>query len=184
MVRQKAILEELRGLEPDFPWPVAPPPFSLPEGYLEGLSARVLSQVRDEELLDRATRPEIFRTPEGYFASLPETVLEQVRKETRVIQLPRPRARIPSWVAAAVIAVFVSVSGLLWLADYPGTHTLDSQLAGISDSTIQLYLTNQLDLEAPSEDVESPDVSLHVIQKLTNQEIEQYLNEDIPYSIY
>jgi hypothetical protein len=189
MVQSKAILEELKRLEPDFSWPASPAPFTVPEGYLEGLNGRVMQQIRDEEILDAAATPDTLQAPpEGYFASLPDTVLKQVRQETRTIRLPRPRARIPSWVAAAVIAVFVSVSGLLWLADQPGTAALDRQLAGISDSTIQLYLSNQLDQQSPAVDLEDAgdheDVSLHVIQRLSSQEIEQYLEEDIPFSTY
>lgn len=188
MAPSKHILQELKRLEPDFSWPVSPPPFTLPEGYLEALAPGVLQQIRDEELLDAAAQPEIFQAPEGYFASLPETVLKQVRKPSRIIRLPRPRATIPSWVAAAVIAVFVSVSGLLWLSDHPGKAGLDGQLAGLSDSTIQRYLSDQLDLEEASQDAvgaqAQEDLSLHVIQKLSSQEIEQYLNDDIPYSLY
>lgn len=186
------IREELELLMPGCDWPESYPGHQVPEGYFVALPGSVMSRLGDsgtEVTLPGWGKTNPFAVPGDYFASLPHRVTDRLQPKAVVVKLPRPRSRWSSWAMAAVITLLIALSGLLWLTEHRSYHqqpTLDQQLATLSSESIKQYLNTQTTVLNADEilttlnDDDFQDAS----SAISTKGVEEFLNEDIPDSLY
>lgn len=177
-----SIKEELDKLAPGFTWPREAPGFKVPEGYFDALPARVHAEIASSTFLPpKAAVP--YAVPPGYFNTLPEQVLARAKNAGRPVKRMRPFRLRTRWLAAAVIAAIVVLAALLRLPRQQAT-SIDRQLASLSDAAITGYLTTEA-ASLNDEDLYhnlSDSLAGPVVDGLSSQDIEEYLNEDSPES--
>ncbi len=77
------ILNELKELSPLLDGMEKLHVFTVPEGYFEGLSARILGIVKEEEtgVLSKLSKQQSFEVPAGYFDNLSNTILARIKAQ-------------------------------------------------------------------------------------------------------
>lgn len=195
MGETKNIQAELDSLVKGTSWPRTYPASQPPEDYFGALPGLVLErlQAADEETtVPRWSRETPYVVPEGYFRQLPGRVMRQVSPAAPVVSLPRRRqpSRWSAWSAAATITVIIAFSGLLWFGHGPATPSavsIDQQLASLSSEAIEQYLntaTNTLNTDELLNTLNSDQLQEVPSGEFSSQDLEDYLNEEIPDSLY
>lgn len=194
MLRSESILKELEEIEPGIPWPERFPEFNVPKGYFEGLYESVMTKTGkiDAEISPLHVVRQPFSAPDSYFDTLPSKILGRIKQEEKrspVIKLPNRKHRI-GWAAAAVIAAFLAVSGLLSIPRYqPGPSnsiSLSKQLALLSDQAIEQYLDvnlNSANMNEVYNNLSNEDLQNVLTKGLSTRAIEEYLQDNVPDSL-
>lgn len=181
------IRKELENIAPEIQWKREFPDFSIPEGYFGQATREIWDKIQVEEGEKALSKTLPYQVPDGYFDQLPQKVLEKVQDTPRIISLPRQRRRRYDWAMAAAIAAIVALAGLLSQPNRPaGTHhSLDLQLATISNNAIEQYLDNHLsslNTEDLYEYLNPQDQQDPMIHDVSSQAIEEYLNNNVDTS--
>jgi hypothetical protein len=197
MFVNKNILKELEEITPGFKWPENQAGFEVPDGYFQRFQDTVLNKITNSDLekwpvfLNR----DRFVAPAGYFESLPEKVLSKIKgdhKETSVVRLPRKHRNWQNWVAAAVIAAFVALGGLIWLTPHPlqngqrVSFSLSQQLASVSNQAIEQYLISHVNTSNMNEvynNLGDQDLQDTLTNGLSTSAIEEYLQNNAADSL-
>jgi hypothetical protein len=123
-------------------------PYSVPEGYFDGLSP-ILAVLKDRNP---------YLVPEGYFETLADQVsskaVERLHPKAKVIGLERRMSWMKYAAAAVVAGLIVTVGWLRWHPATPSTQGLvttkpvtpseiASNLTKVSDAELQNYLVDQ-----------------------------------------
>ncbi|MGH2643382.1 MAG: hypothetical protein ACRDE2_05505 [Chitinophagaceae bacterium] len=194
----KTILKELEEIVPGFKWPENHPDFKVPEGYFQQFPGTVLNRINDEteeELPVALNNKNPYQAPEGYFENLPEKVLIKIKgekEEYSIVRLPRRNRKWQNWAAAAVIAVFVAIGGLIWLTSPHSQNgsqmpvSFSRQLASVNDQAIEQYLGTQINSSNLNEvynNLSDQDLQDALTNGLTTSAIEEYLQSNDPDSL-
>lgn len=193
----KNILKELEEIVPGFRWPENHADFEVPDEYFQRFPDTVLNKITnsDTEKLPVSLSRDTFVTPAGYFESLPEKVLSKIKgdsKETSVVRLPRKHRHWQNWVAAAVIAAFVALGGLIWLTPHPSqkgqqaSFSLSQQLASVSNQAIEQYLITHVNVSNMSEvynNLSEQDLQDALTNGLSTSAIKEYLQNNTADSL-
>jgi len=195
MPETEKIRAELERLVPGASWPRTYPEGKVPEGYFGTLPGRVLDAVASLEDHAREaswgkTNP--YTVPAGYFDRLPGIIAKKVTPAHPVMMLPRQRrlSRWSSWAAAAVITVLIALSGLLWFSRPPSHSTgpsFDQQIASLSSEAIEQYLntsTSALNTDELLNTLNDDNLDDASSRQLSGQDLEKFLSEEIPDSLY
>ncbi len=150
--------------------------FKVPEGYLEGLTDRILNRVKEEA--PDLPKEEGFNLPEGYFDSLNERVQNRLSEEKnpKVIRL-NPWKKY-YFVAASIAALVVIVIGIRM------SRADDFSFSDLASTELEHYLTEtDLGLTSyeiaevlPVEDIELNDI---LDTELNEENILDYLDENV-----
>lgn len=196
MAETEKIREELERLIPGESWPRAYPAGQVPEGYFDKLPGRVLEAVApgsEEEAGLSWGKTNPYAVPAGYFDQLPGIVARKLTPAPApMVSLPRqrPLSRWSSWAAAAVITGMIALSGLLWFTNppsAPASGSVEQQIAGLSSDAIEQYLsnaTNTLNSDEILNTLNDDNIQDASSGRSSRQVLEEYLNDEIPDSLY
>lgn len=192
----KNILKELEEIVPGFKWPENQADFDIPDGYFQRFPNIVLKNINDNtKELPVSLSKSTFEAPAGYFDSLPEKVLGKIKensKETSVVRLPRKHRNWQDWAAAAVIAAFVALGGLIWLTPHPSQNgqqasfSISQQLASVSNQAIEQYLSTHVNASNMNEvynNLSDQDLQDALTDGLSTSAIEEYLQNNTADSL-
>lgn len=190
---RKEIQEEAPGLK-DLG---SSPAFGMPEGYFEEFSARLMDNIKKEEINEElaefprlSTVPRInpFSVPEGYFESLTNTIGHKKFEQQpgRVVQMGRQLNLYKKCLIAAAVAGVISV-GVVLFSREASTTSIDNQLAQITDQEMIDYLqyrTDDFDNEnifanASTEATEDSITAISLPEGLTEDDMEAILEENL-----
>ncbi len=132
-----------------------------PDGYFDSFPARLMEKIRAEEerspVLHKVGKENVFTIPGGYFENLPAEIIAKVKTPAKVVSM--------NMRSVARYAVAAVVTGLLGLAifNFPGKNSAyDREYASIVREG--LSIAKNADFDA-------------VLQTVSDNEIEEYLNE-------
>jgi hypothetical protein len=199
-IQAPSVGEELGGLSPLLNQIDRKTPFSVPEGYFDGLSAHVaarlssVSEIQEDSemsslVINSLEKNNVYEVPQGYFEALPQVILNKAKQRSgrsKVITLGKSRS-IFKYAAAAVLAGAILIGGALFVDHHSITKAVaDSAnpgLATVSDQEILSYLEAQ---NVPLSDINSlAAVDLNesdakdLLSDVSDEELQQYLNEHI-----
>lgn len=149
-------------------------PYKVPDRYFENLPYAILDHQKDNIRLKHEPP---YSVPQGYFEELPEVLLKNI-KDTAV--KPRKIALYTQWAAAAVLMLIVTIGGYNFLNYSSANSSIDTQLAQLSESTLNEYIENNIsdfDTEtiqnsyASNKDIET------LIDEINENDIINYLND-------
>ncbi len=149
--------------------------FKVPEGYLEGLTDRILDRLKDES--PDLPQKDGFEVPEGYFESLNKKVLGQVKgDDTKVIRLQPYRKWF--FTAASVAAVVLIFFGLQWQAPQ------DVSWNDIASLELEEYVEDQAEAMSSYEiaevlTIEDLEVDDFIDESWEEENIVEYLDDTI-----
>jgi hypothetical protein len=179
--------------------------YAVPEAYFDNLADDILKKVKKstsdpvqqelEEiapLLSRIARTNVYSVPENYFAgSNPLNAIHNIRPAAKVIPIGNNGMR--KWINYAVAACIVFVlfgGGYFYLSktDKPDTASasgrmdLDKEISSLTDDEIANYLKDNNNIavytNGGTEDYQLQGIDMqNLIQNLSDEEIQQYLNE-------
>lgn len=151
--------------------------FKTPKGYFDGLSARLLSKMKLDEVTFSNTdnHRDGFKVPDDYFKNLNKNILLKVsQKETKVVPLYRKYY----YYAASIAAVLVVVFAIKWNTNK--TPTFDTlvgeDIESYFNETELDFSDNELAELLPMHDVEISDI---LNQGINEERIVEYLNDNI-----
>ncbi len=146
----------------------------VPEGYFEQLDTNIMNKIAAESttsmILSTIPKPKVEVVEYQYFLTLGDKIMQQIKADEKT---PQPSSRILSFVPAfenrfrkaiVGIAAILVISFGIFLYQ---THQNKSSFAGISDSAIITYLSEDPNLE-----------DLDIIQQVSLSPIEVQLPQD------
>ena len=152
-------------------------PFEAPAAYFQTLASEIKDRIEDEAAvrsLFMMTPPkEPFSAPEGYFDSFPAKVNAAIAKETASIT--KVRSLRPVWrLASVAAAILIFIMGT-WLVFSPDMSTAGPQF---SEAEIMEFMESEnIDAYTLAEIFDISDISLQEASNLTEDVIEDFLNE-------
>ena len=148
------------------------PGFSTPSNYFDNLEDIIDMKITEETF----TKKTAFKVPDTYFSNIEDCILEQVsykEKETKVISFRKRALKSIPYVAAASVALFISLNTFIFNTDK--NLTIDS----LSDNEIENWLasndikTNDIAFVFEDEILGENDFSMTTLQ---DEELEDYIN--------
>lgn len=152
-------------------------PFEAPATYFQTLASEIKDRIEDEAAagsLFMMTPPkELFSAPEGYFDSFPARLNAAIAKENA--SKTKIRSLRPGWrLASVAAAILIFIMGT-WLVFSPG---LSSAVPQFSEAEIMEFMeTENIDTYTLAEIFDISDISIQEASKLTEDDIEDFLNE-------
>lgn len=198
MHKGKDIVDELKEVAPSLDIPGDPPGYSVPAGYFESFPANLMAAIRAAEnkqevaeelselspLLASMPKQTPFTAPDSYFEGLGhEVILRRNQSQSgRIVTMGRRVKLFKRCLAAAAVAGVISIGAVMLSKSY-NEHSLDRQLAQISDQEIIDFLqsnTDAFDNENIFTNVSLEEEAPSVLpEELSEAEIESYLEDNL-----
>ncbi|MCD6064513.1 MAG: hypothetical protein K0R82_2424, partial [Flavipsychrobacter sp.] len=147
----------------------------VPDGYFEELPGKILAMVQEQPQME-LPKNHPFEVPAGYFDQLPEQILQAAKaegKKGRVIPFNTRIQKGIKWAAAAMLVAALGIGSYRTLT--PADLTPSEELAQLPADVISEYVSQNID-EFDMEVLEST-INNSELQSLTDEEIDQYLEE-------
>jgi hypothetical protein len=199
--------EELANLSPFLSTIKREMPFSVPQNYFEELpdnvlqSAKAIDFVNDEAenipaLLKGLKDKNVYTTPLGYFENFSDSVLSKIKDEPKKAKVISIGSR-KTWLrvaAAAIVVGIISTVSYYTLNKNPQPAVSDpiAALSKVSDDEMNSYLQNQYspiydsvitNTNSPlaNIDLSNNDDTDDLLGNIPDDELKQYINEDISF---
>ncbi len=182
-------------------------PFSVPHGYFEELSDNVLQSAKAIDfvndglenlspLMKDLKNKNTYTTPLGYFENFSDSVLSKIKnepKKTKVISINNRKTWLKFAAAAVVVGIISTVSYFTLNKNNFHQASIDpiAALSKVSDAEMNNYLQNQYspiydsvitNTNSPLATVDlSNDDSDDLLSTISDDELKQYVNEDISF---
>jgi hypothetical protein len=161
------IEDELKQIAPYLALLARSHPFTVPEGYFEGLEMKLtsmISQPNQNAKILFGSKEYPFRVPDDYFNELSSGILSKIKNEKQKIKptivFKKYLYDYKSWVAAASVAVILLISIALFITKKPASIALQSATTdNVSDLEYASDLNESVVVELYLEDQQEPDDS-------------------------
>jgi hypothetical protein len=181
--------------------------FSVPDGYFNSLADNIFKKIKESvsksvqqelieisPLLSSIPKTNVYSVPENYFGELnPLAATGNVKQETKIISIGGRRRKWLNYAAAACIAAFAFTGGYFYFFSSKSVNSptssisqmnVQKEISVLSDDEISNYLKDNNNIAVYTnigDDDQQQQSNMDVqdlLQNVSDEEIQQYLNQD------